>query len=131
MTAETANDAASAANAAARPERATSGPPSAGPIRFPPSVTALAIALPACSSPGGSSDGSSAYDGEMNSPSLAPVSPASGPSASSVLWWPNATAASAPTSTHRAASATSISGRAPTRSDSTPLTGISAVRGTP
>ena len=47
MAADTANDAASAANANAGPAMATSGPPRAGPIRLPPSAAALAIALPA------------------------------------------------------------------------------------
>ena len=110
---------------------ATSAPPRAGPSSDPACIAAVDIALPAVSRSPSSSDGMIATDAGMNKPSPAPMNAAVGPSAASEAVCRAASTASAATSTHRAASAASMTVRDPTLSASTPPTGISAMRGTP
>ncbi len=110
---------------------ATSAPPSAGPSSDPACTIAVDSAFPAASCSPPSSDGMIAYEAGMNSPSPAPMSPATGPSAASETTCLAASTASPATSTQRPASAASIKVRGPTLSASIPPTGISTVRGTP
>jgi hypothetical protein len=113
------------------PVAATSAPPSAGPISEPACTAAVDIALPAASRSPFSSDGMIANDAGMNRPSPAPMNAAVGPRVASEAVCRAASTAIAATSTHRAASAVSMIVRGPTRSASTPPTGISTMRDTP
>ena len=113
------------------PVAATSAPPSAGPSSDPACTAAVDIALPAASRSPFSSDGMIANDAGMNRPSPAPMPAAIGPRAASEMVCRVASTASAATSTHRAASAASMTVRGPILSASTPPTGISTMRGTP
>ncbi len=78
------------------------------------------IALPAASRSPSSSDGMIANDAGMNRPSPAPTHAAMGPRAASEAVCRAARTAIAATSTHRAASAASMTVRGPTRLASTP-----------
>jgi len=106
-------------------------PPTAGPASDPACTAAVDIALPAASRSPSSSDGMIAYEAGMNRPSPAPMPAAIGPSAASDAICRAASTTSTATSTHRAASAASMTVRGPTLSASTPPTGISTMRGTP
>jgi len=130
--AEMANEAASTPKAAAEdPVVVTRSPPSTGPAKLPIWIMAADRPLPAWSESAGSSEGMIAAAAGRNNPSPAPMSAATGPRNASESCAPAAKNARNATSTHRTASAASMTARGLSRSARTPPTGMSTVRGTP